>query len=104
MAADAAKKATEDLKKQLETAKQKLKDANDQAAQEREKAAAAQKQLQLASPDAAVFKTLFQQVQEDFNRLNGALLKVQQADPETADKLRGAVKKLLEKLLKDIGA
>ena len=65
---------------------------------------AAQKQLVLASPDAAVFKSIFQQVQEDFNRLNGALQKVQQADPETADKLRGAVKKLLEKLLKDIGA
>ena len=79
-------------------------DAEALAQDAKAKLEAAQKQLVLASPDAAVFKSIFQQVQEDFNRLNGALLKVQQADPETADKLRGAVKKLLEKLLKDIGA
>ena len=104
VAAEAAKKATEDLQKQLDALTKEKADAEALAQDAKAKLEAAQKQLVLASPDAAVFKSIFQQVQEDFNRLNGALLKVQQADPETADKLRGAVKKLLEKLLKDIGA
>ena len=103
VATEAAQKATEDLMKQLDAAN-KAKDAalrNAEAAEQ--KLMAAQKQLQLSSPDAAVFKTLFGQVQEDFNRLQGALLKVQQSDPETGEKLRKAVKTLLDKLTQDIG-
>ena len=100
--ADAAKKATEDLQKQLDAAKQQADVATAKVQEAELKLVAAQKQLQLASPDAAVFKTLFAQVQEDFNRLQGALLKVQQADPATGEKLRKAVETLLTKLAGDV--
>lgn len=102
VAADAAKKATEDLQKQLDAAKQQADVATAKVQEAEQKLVAAQKQLQLASPDAAVFKTLFAQVQEDFNRLQGALLKVQQADPATGEKLRKAVETLLTKLAGDV--
>ena len=102
VAAEAAQKATEDLQKKLDAANKARESAERNAEQAEQKLAAAQKQLQLASPDAAVFKTLFGQVQEDFNRLQGALLKVQQSDPETGEKLRKAVKTLLDKLAGDI--
>lgn len=102
VAADAAKQATEDLQKELDAANKAKETAERNAEQAEQKLVAAQKALQLASPDAAVFKTLFGQVQEDFNRLQGALLKVQQSDPETGEKLRKAVKTLLDKLAVDI--
>lgn len=102
VAAEAAQKATEELQKQLDAATKAQETAERNAEQAEQKLVAAQKALQLASPDAAVFKTLFEQVQEDFNRLQGALLKVQQSDPETGEKLRKAVKTLLDKLAGDI--
>ena len=102
VAADAAQKATEDLQKELEAANKARETAERNAEQAAQKLVAAQKALQLASPDAAVFKALFGQVQEDFNRLQGALLKVQQSDPETGEKLRKAVETLLDKLRGDI--
>lgn len=104
VAADAAKKAVEDLQKQLDTATKAKQTAEKAAADAEQKLVAAQKQLQLSSPEAAVFKTLFAQVQEDFNRLQGALLKVQQSDPDTGIKLRKAVQTLLDKLREDIGS
>ena len=102
VAAEAAKQATEELQKELDAANSAKADADKAREDAEQKLAAAQKALQLASPDAAVFKVLFQQVQEDFNRLQGTLLKVQQADPETARKLRSAVAALLEKLKNDL--
>lgn len=102
VAADAAREATENLQKELDAAN-KAKEVAERAAKDAEqKLVAAQKQLQLSSPEAAVFKTLFEQVQEDFNRLRGALLKVQQADPGTGAKLQNAVCTLLEKLQRDL--
>lgn len=91
VAAEAAQKATDALQEKLAAAEKAAREAE-------QKMAAAQKQLQLASPEAAVFKVIFAQVQEDFNRLQGALLKVEQADPETGAKLRKAVQALLSKL------
>ncbi|MBP3486014.1 MAG: DUF3102 domain-containing protein [Oscillospiraceae bacterium] len=67
------------------------------------KAEALRKQLALASPETAVFKTLFETVQEDFNRLHGALLKADGVDPEQAQKLRTAVHALLESFRTRIG-
>lgn len=102
VAAEAARKATEDLQKQLEAAAKEKEKAEGAAKDAEAKLVAAQKQLQLASPEAAVFKVIFTQVQEDFNRLQGALLKVEQADPGTAGKLRKAVQALLGKLQADM--
>lgn len=69
------------------------------AAEERAKEASAaleeaRKQAALSSPDAAVFKVVFTQVQEDFNRLMGTLKKI--TDPDMTEKLTAAVEKLLE--------
>lgn len=58
----------------------------------------ARKQQVLSSPEAAVFRVLFQKVQEDFQQMAGALTQVEQKDPELAEKLRAAVRKLLENL------
>lgn len=102
VAADAAKQATEELQKQLDAATKAKETAERNAEQAEQKLVAAQKQLQLSSPDAAVFAALFEQVQQDFERMLEALEKVQQADPDTGEKLRKAVKTLLDKLSGDI--
>ena len=97
-AAEAAAKEAEDRLRQLEDAR----------AQAEKKAAAAEAALEEArkqsvfqDPQAAVFKVLFGQVQEDFDQMLSALEKVQ--DPALAEKLRGAVRKLLESLEGRIG-
>ena len=102
VAADAAKQAMEDLRKQLDAATKAKETAERIAEQAEQKLVAAQKQLQLSSPDAAVFATLFKQVQQDFEHMQEALEKVQQSDPNTGTKLQSAVCKLLEKLLMDL--
>lgn len=102
VAADAAAQATAEIKKQLEEAQELAAKAAEERQVAEEKAAAAQKAVQLANPDAAVFKLLFGQVQEDFNKLQGALLKVQQNDPATGGKLKAAMVTLLDKLKKDL--
>ena len=103
VAADAAREATEKLQAELATANKAKETAERNAEQAEQKLVAAQKALQLSSPDAAVFKTLFEQVQENFKCMLEALENVQQSDPETGAKLRKAVKTLLDKLAGDIG-
>lgn len=100
--ADVAAKATADLQKQLAEAQEQAAKAVKERQTAEEKVAAAQKAIQLANPDAAVFKMLFNQVQEDFNKLLGSLLKVQQNDPATGQKLKAAMVTLLDKLRKDM--
>lgn len=102
VAADAAAKATADLQKQLAEAQEQVAKAAKAREAAEEKVAAAQRTVQLANPDAAVFKMLFTQVQEDFNKLYGTLLKVQQNDPPTGEKLKAAMVTLLDKLKKDL--
>lgn len=102
VAADAAKQATEDLQKQLDAANKAKEAAERNAEQAEQKLVAAQKQLQLSSPDAAVFAALFKQVQQDFESMQEALQKVQQADPDTGEKLRKAARTLLSKLIDDL--
>lgn len=70
--------------------------AEKKAAEAQEALAEARKQAALNDPEAAVFKLLFGQVQEDFRRMAEALGKVQ--DAALADKLRGAVRQLLERM------
>ncbi len=83
------------FRERAETAEQSLSKAQEQLA-------AMTRTTQLSDPNAAVFKTLFEQVQQDFNRLNGVLLKVQTSDPALAEKFRGAMKALLDKLREDV--
>lgn len=102
VAADAAAKATADLQKKLTEAQEQADKAVKERKAAEEKVAEAQKAVQLANPDAAVFKMLFKQVQEDFNKLHESLQAVQKNDPDTGQKLKAAMVTLLDKLRKDM--
>lgn len=101
--AAATEKATADAKKKLDTAAKELETVREDLRRTKEKMEAAQKEAKLQNPDAAVFKALFEQVQSDFNRLTGVLMKIRQTDPELGGKLSSAVDALVRKLHKDIG-
>ena len=62
------------------------------------KAEKLKKSQTLSDPNTAVFKQIFEQVQEDFNKLHGSLLKVKASDPDTAEKLAAAVRALVDKM------
>lgn len=102
VAAEAAAKATEDLQKLLSDAQAQVLKAEQERQQTEEAAAAAQKAAKMSGADAAVFKLLFTQVQEDFNKLMGALMKVRQADSELGNKLAAAVQAVLDKTQRDL--
>lgn len=80
------------------------------AAAEAGKAAAEQKardlekQLALASPDLTTFKLLFEELQETQNRLQGCLMKIRGADPETAEKLAKATMQVVSQFVKKVEA
>lgn len=93
--AKGAEKARAEMQKQLEEAQAKLRAAE-------EKAEAERRAQQMGDPNVAVFASVFEQVQQDFNRLNGCLKKMEVSSPETARKLRGAVRALLEKVGKEV--
>ena len=101
--ATASEKATADAKKKLDAAAKELETVQEELRRTREKMEAAQKEAKLQNPDAAVFKSLFEQVQSDFNRLTGVLMKIRQTDPEMGKKLSAAVEALVSKQHKDIG-
>lgn len=90
----AARDADEKLKK--------LEDAMARAEKKAVEASAAleeaRKQGSLSSPQAAVFRVLFGKVQEDFQQMMNTLEQIQQRDSGLAEKLRGAVKTLLENM------
>ena len=94
-AAEAAAGEAEKKLKKLEEARAKAEKKAAEAAQALEEA---QKQRALGSPEAAVFRVLFGKVQEDFQQMGNVLSQVQLQDPELAEKLRAAVRKLLENL------
>ena len=101
-AAEAAAKATEELQKLLSDAQAQVLKAEQEREQAEANAAAAQKAAKLGTADAAVFKLLFTQVQEDFNKLMGALMKVRQSDAELGNKLTAAVQAVLDKTQRDL--
>lgn len=101
-AAEKAAKETEKLQKKLDAAIAEAQKAN----QEKEKAlldaedarrqvAEVKASVRLENPDAAVFKSLWEQVQETFNRMNGARLKIKQTDPGMATALATGIKAML---------
>ena len=53
--------------------------------------------------DVAVFRALFEDVQQTFNRLNGARLKVTQADPAMGESLKNATVAVLDQWRKELG-
>ena len=107
--AQGAKEAEKKLLSQLEAAQQKAQEATnaraaaEQAAKEAEsKLQTAQKQSQFASPDTAAFKILFDQLQTDFNKINGHLMKITAADAEQGKKFKGALRTLVEEMQKRV--
>lgn len=88
--------------KELAAAKQAAEDAKREAQLEKETAEAALKQLKLASPEAAVFKTLYTQHQSSFNSLYGAFDDIQKADPGLAEKFKTAILTMLEQQRKAV--
>ena len=112
-AAQAAEKAAKELKK-LQTQLDKAKAAEQQAVKEKERAlleaeeanrqiAAAKASARLENPDAAVFKSLWEQVQDTFNRMNGARLKIEQTDPAMAKALATGIKAMLSQWEAQLG-
>lgn len=88
--------------KNLKAAQEKLEEAKRQAQEEKATADAALKQLRLASPDAAIFKTLFEQAQDSFNRLLGSFYKIEVADPDLAANCKNAISTMLDQLKKAV--
>lgn len=81
-----------------EKLKAKIKKAEEKAAASAAELEKFKKSQALSDPNTAVFKQIFEQVQEDFNKLHGSLLKVKAADPDTAQKLTAAVRALVDKM------
>ncbi len=81
-----------------EKLKAKIKKAEEKAAASAAELEKLKKSQALSDPNTAVFKQIFEQVQEDFNKLHGSLLKVKASDPDTAQKLTAAVRALVAKM------
>lgn len=87
-----------DAELKAEKLKAKIKKAEDKAAASAAELDKLKKSQALTDPNTAVFKQIFEQVQEDFNKLHGSLLKVKASDPNTAQKLTAAVRALVDKM------
>mgnify|MGYP000378058991 FL=1 len=81
-----------------EKLKAKIKKAEERAEEKATELERLKKSQTLNDPNTAVFKQIFEQVQEDFNKLHGSLLKVRASDPDTAQKLTAAVRALVDKM------
>ena len=81
-----------------EKLKAKIKKAEERAEEKAAELKRLKKSQTLNDPNTAVFKQIFEQVQEDFNKLHGSLLKVRASDPDTAEKLTAAVRALVDKM------
>ncbi len=102
---EGAKEAERKLQAQLEAAQKEAEDATnariaaEQTAKDAEaKLQAVQKQSNFASPDTAAFRVLFDQLQTDFNKLNGYLIKITNADAEQGGKFKGALRAIVEEM------
>jgi len=109
-AAETAEKERKKIQGQLEKAQKAAQDAEDEKkrtmqelAQMEQKLQAAQQEVKMANPDVAVFRALFEDVQQTFNRLNGARLKVTQADPAMGESLKNATVAVLDQWRKELG-
>lgn len=105
VAADAAAKATADLQKQLAAAQADAAEAEKKRLEAEARIEAAERKVQLSNPDMVLVSTYLSGVQEQFNKMLGALKKVAVADPETGARLKENVRtKLLESLKKAVDA
>lgn len=105
VAAEVAAQATADLQKQLDSAVAHAQEAEKRRLEAEAKIEAAEKRAQMANPDMVLVSTYLQGVQEQFNKMLGALKKVAVSDPAAGAKLKENVKaKLLTSLGKALDA
>lgn len=83
---------------EAEKLKAKIKKVEEKAEEKAAELERLKKSQTLNDPNTAVFKQIFEQVQEDFNKLHGSLLKVRASDPDTAENLTAAVRALVDKM------
>ena len=103
---DEAKKAQEKAQAQvmevnsaLQRAKMEREDALKELEELREQAKLAEKRAALAgNEDLVLFRTIFDQAQEQVNKLGGVLIKFRNKDPEKAEGLAKAMVALSEKI------
>lgn len=93
----AAEAAAKEAEKKVAAAEKKAAAAEAARAEAEKDLADARKAQAMSNPDAFVFKMAFQQVQEDFDRMNGSLLKLRQEDPALAEKMTTAARALCAK-------
>lgn len=94
--AEAAEEARREIGAERDLAERRAEEAERQARE-------LKKQLAAANPVTAAFKLHFEAVQLEFEKLSGALAEIGAAEPGTAEKLKGAVRALAEKMLEALG-
>lgn len=98
-AKEAKKNAKEEAEKAFTAERDKLQKEAEEARTAAEKAKAQaealRKELALASPDAANFKLLFEQLQAIFNQTVGVLEQINAGNPDQGEKLTAAMKAML---------
>lgn len=94
----AAEKAAKEAEAKLRAAEDKARRAEEAAAKAAEKLEDAKKKQAASDPETAVFSAYFQQVQENFNKAVGVILKARQTDEEKAAKYINAVDALLARM------
>lgn len=95
----ARKEAEERMQVQLDEAKQALAQAKAEARAIREQAERAEKKASIAAnEDLVLFSTLFDQVQEQVNKLGGVLIKTRNKNPDAAGPLQNALLALADKI------
>lgn len=102
VAAENAAKEVKRLQSKLDAALTKAQKATEEknrarldAEDARKRMETAQREAKLANPDATVFRSLWEQVQEIFNRMNDVRQKIAQADPAMGEALSQAVRAVL---------
>jgi len=96
--AEGAAAAEEKTKVELEKAKAAADKAKQKAKAAAERAEDLEHRLRTAAPELAAFKSQFQQVQADLDRLQAAFRDVKSTQPEAAEKLKAALAALADKL------
>ena len=111
ISAEAVEKAVADTQKRLQENLDAAQNAAQIAAKAREEAerrvqelerqmSESQKASMFADPNTAALKFLFDQLQSDFNKANGYLMKLTSASPETGAKFKDAFRTLVDEMRK----
>ena len=87
--------AIKEIKEQLEKAQIDKKEADLRAKLSEERLAEAEKKAKMSSPEAAIFKVRFEEVQKALSAADKALIDVESVDPDLANKFRKAMTALV---------